>query len=146
MKIKLLRKLVLLFVSFAMLSSLDTKAESSGRKVDKAFYEEMKIVDPTYVKSIKKDEKGNLIDYNQAGLSDQLKMKFENREVKLSNDQLRMPANDKEKQTVLVAYPTRIQYLQSEIDKMKNSVDIYNTKLEIKRMQVILDKVKNNKQ
>jgi hypothetical protein len=106
----------------------------------------MKIVDPTYVKSIKKDEKGNLIDYNQTGLSDQLKKKFENREVKLSNDQLRMPANEKEKQTVLVAYPTRIQYLQSEIGKMKNSVDIYNTKIEIKRMQVILDKVKNNKQ
>jgi hypothetical protein len=129
-----------------MLCSLETKAESSGRKVDKAFYEEMKMIDPSYVKNIKKDEKGNLIDFNQADLSVQLKKKYENREIKLANDQLRMPANDKEKQTVLVAYPTRIQYLQSEISKMKNSVDIYNAKVEIKRMQVILDKVKNNKQ
>ena len=146
MKINLLRKLVMLLCGIALLASLETKAESGGRKVDKAFYEEMKMIDPGYVKNIKKDEKGNLIDYNQIGLSIELKKKYENREIKLSNNQLRMPANGKEKETVLVAYPSRIQFLQSEISKMKNSVDIYNAKVEIKRMQTILDKVKNNKQ
>lgn len=145
MKINLLRKLVMLLCGIAMLTSLETMAESTGKKVDKAFYEEMKIVDPAYVKNIKKDEKGNLVDFNQAGLADQLKKKYENREIRLSNDQLRMPSNEKEKQTVLVGYPQRIQYLQAELAKMKNSVDIYNAKMEIKRMQVVLEKVKNNK-
>lgn len=135
----------MLLSGIAMLISVGAMAETSGRKVEKSFYDEMKIVDPAYVKNIKKDENGNLIDFNQVGLAEQLKKKFENKVINLSNDQLRMPSNDKEKQTVLVGYPQRIQYLQAELSKMRNSVDIYNAKTEIKRMQTILDKVKNNK-
>ncbi len=119
------------------------KAQSAGRKVEKSFYQEMKIVDATYASNIKQDKSGAYVDYNKDGLAELAKKKYENQKIEFTNADLRLPKNDHEKQVILEGYPNRIAYLQAELPKMKNSVDIYNAKRDLLRMQKLIELVKN---
>ena len=145
MKIKLLQKLSLFLVGAALMFGFSAAlAQSAGRKVEKSFFEEMKIVDASYASNIKQDKSGAYYDYNKVGLAEIAKKKYENQKIEFTKTQLSIPTSEDGRRVVLEGYPQRISYLQAEILKMKNSVDIYNAKRELTRMQTIVNIVKNS--
>ena len=146
MKIKLLQKLSLFLVGAALMFGFSAAlAQSAGRKVEKSFFEEMKIVDASYASNIKQDKSGAYYDYNKVGLAEIAKKKYENQKIEFTAKDLLLPSNDQEKQVVLQGYPNRISYLQSQLPNMKNSVDVYNAKRDMLRMQKLIELVKLNK-
>jgi len=146
MKSKLLQKLSLFIVGAALMFGFSAAlAQGAGRKVEKSFLDEMKIVDASYANNIRQDKSGSYVDFNKVGLAEIAKKKYENQKIEFTSKDLLLPANDQEEQVVLQGYPNRISYLQAQLPNMKNSVDIYNAKRDILRMQKLIELVKLNK-
>lgn len=138
MKIKLFTKATLVLAGVAIVFGLSSaKAQGNGRKVDKSFVEEMKIVDPSYVKKIKKSDDGKFLDFNEPGQAEISKKKYENQKIVFDLDQLNIPTNAAAQKATLLAIPGKIEYLNSEIAKETNSVNILELKKEILRLQKI---------
>jgi len=140
MKSKLLNKTAVLFAGLAFMFGLsNANAGGNGRKVDKAFVNEMKIVDPAYAANIKQDNLGNFLDYNKVGLADIAKKKYENQKIVFTADDLKIPANEAAQKASLAAIPAKIDYLKQSIKTENNSV----SKFEMQKELVRLEKIKS---
>jgi hypothetical protein len=140
MKSKLLTKAACMLAGVAMMFGLSSaNAQGGGRKVDKSFVAEMKIVDPAYCKKIKKVGNGDIMDFNEPGQAEISKKKYENQRIEFDLDQLNIPTDFESQKATLLAIPSKIEYLNKEMAKETNSV----TKLELKKEIVRLQKIKS---
>jgi len=146
MKIKFLSKVTLVLAGVAIMFGFSSSsAQGGGRKVDKSFVDEMKIVDPTYAKKIKKASNGDLMDFNEPGQAEISKKKYENQKITFDLDQLNIPTDIAAQKASLLAIPSKIEYLNKEMNKETNSVARLELKKEILRLQKIKSILSQNK-